>query len=141
MAIYDAMQHVKPDVATLCVGMAASSAAVVLAAGAPGKRHALPHARVLIHQPHLMGGGLQGQATDIEIHAKEILRQRRQLNEILAAHTGQSTERIQEDTDRDHWLTAEQAVEYGLVDSIMAPTRVPLNPSTPAVSGVLITEY
>ncbi len=125
MAIYDAMQHVTPAVSTLCIGMAASSAAVLLAAGAPGKRHVLPHARVLIHQPHLMGGGLQGQATDIEIHAREIIRQKQQLNEILALHTGQQIENVIRDTERDHWLTAEAAVEYGIVDSIMAPSAAP----------------
>jgi ATP-dependent Clp protease protease subunit len=119
MAIYDAMQHVKPDVATLCVGMAASSAAVVLAAGAPGKRHALPHARVLIHQPHLMGGGLQGQATDIEIHAKEILRIKAKLSEILAKHTKQPFERIDRDTDRDYFMGAGEAKEYGVIDEVI----------------------
>lgn len=124
MAIYDAMQHVTPEVSTVGIGMAASSAAVVLAAGAPGKRYVLPHTRVLIHQPHLMGG-LQGQATDIEIHAREIIRQKAQLNALLAAHTGQPVERIAQDTERDHWLTAEEAVEYGLVDAVMSPSRLP----------------
>ncbi len=125
MAIYDAMQHVGPAVSTLCIGMAASSAVVLLAAGAPGKRFVLPHARVLIHQPHLIGGGLQGQATDIEIHAREIIRQKQQLNEILALHTGQEIETVIRDTERDHWLTAEAAVEYGIADSIMAPAAAP----------------
>jgi ATP-dependent Clp protease protease subunit len=124
MAIYDTMQHVRPEVMTACIGMAASAAAVILAAGAPGKRFVLPHARVLIHQPRLTGG-LEGQASDIEIHAREIVRQKEEMTAILARHTGQSPETIARDTDRDRWLTAEQAVEYGLVDSIMAPARVP----------------
>jgi ATP-dependent Clp protease protease subunit len=124
MAIYDTMQHVRPEVMTACIGMAASAAALILAAGAPGKRYALPHARVLIHQPHLTGG-LEGQASDIEIHAREIVRQKEEMTAILARHTGQTPETIAADTDRDRWLTAEQAVEYGLVDSIMAPSRVP----------------
>jgi ATP-dependent Clp protease protease subunit len=124
MAIYDTMQHVRPEVMTACIGMAASAAAVILAAGAPGKRFVLPHARVLIHQPHLTGG-LEGQASDIEIHAREIVRQKEEMTAILARHTDQSPETIARDTDRDRWLTAEQAVEYGLVDSIMAPARVP----------------
>jgi len=124
MAIYDTMQHVKPEVMTACIGMAASAAALILAAGAPGKRYVLPHARVLIHQPHLTGG-LEGQASDIEIHAREIVRQKEEMTAILARHTGQTEETITRDTDRDRWLTAEQAVEYGLVDSVMAPSRVP----------------
>jgi ATP-dependent Clp protease, protease subunit len=134
MAIYDAMQHVAPDVSTLCIGMAASSAAVILAAGAPGKRYVLPHARVLIHQPHVMGG-LQGQATDIEIHAREIIRQKGQLNAILAAHTGQPVERVERDTERDHWLTPEEAVEYGLVDTVMSRPPIPASPPLPARTG------
>ncbi|HEX9864136.1 MAG TPA: ATP-dependent Clp protease proteolytic subunit [Acidimicrobiia bacterium] len=124
MAIYDTMQHVKPEVMTTCIGLAASAAAVLLAAGAPGKRFALPHARVLIHQPHLTGG-LEGQASDIAIHAKEIVRQKEEMIAILARHTGQTEETIALDTDRDRWLTADQAVEYGLADSVMAPSRVP----------------
>jgi ATP-dependent Clp protease protease subunit len=124
MAIYDTMQHVKPEVMTTCIGLAASAAAVLLAAGAPGKRFALPHARVLSHQPHLTGG-LEGQASDIEIHAKEIVRQKEEMIAILAQHTGQAEETIALDTDRDRWLTADQAVEYGLADSVMAPSRVP----------------
>jgi ATP-dependent Clp protease protease subunit len=124
MAIYDTMQHVRPEVMTACIGMAASAAALILAAGAPGKRYVLPHARVLIHQPHLTGG-LEGQASDIEIHAREIVRQKEEMTAILARHTGQTPETIAADTDRDRWVTAEQAVEYGLVDSIMAPARVP----------------
>jgi len=124
MAIYDTMQHVKPEVMTTCIGMAASAAAVLLAAGAPGKRFVLPHARVLIHQPHLTGG-LEGQASDIEIHAREIVRQKEEMISILASHTGQSEETITVDTDRDRWLTADQAVAYGLADAVMAPSRVP----------------
>jgi ATP-dependent Clp protease protease subunit len=124
MAMYDTMQHIKPEVSTICIGMAASAAAVILAAGERGKRYVLPHARVLIHQPHLTGG-LEGQASDIEIHAREIVRQKEEMNHILASHTGQNFEKVAQDTDRDRWLTADQAVEYGLVDSIMAPSRVP----------------
>ncbi len=124
MAIYDTMQHVGPEVATTCVGMAASAAALLLASGAPGKRYVLPHSRVLIHQPHLTGG-LEGQASDIEIHAREIVRQKEEMTQILARHTGQSAETVAVDTDRDRWLTAEQAVEYGLADSVMAPSRMP----------------
>lgn len=124
MAIYDTMQHVRPEMMTASIGMAASAAALILASGAPGKRFVLPHARVLIHQPHLTGG-LEGQASDIEIHAREIVRQKEEMTAILARHTGQSPETIAADTDRDRWLTAEQAVEYGLVDSIMSPARVP----------------
>ena len=124
MAIYDTMQHVRPEVMTACIGMAASAAALILAAGSPGKRYVLPHARVLIHQPHLTGS-LEGQASDIEIHAREIVRQKEEMTAILARHTGQTPETIAVDTDRDRWLTAEQSVDYGLVDSIMAPSRVP----------------
>jgi ATP-dependent Clp protease protease subunit len=124
MAIYDTMQHVKPEVATTCIGMAASAAALILASGAAGKRSVLPHSRVMIHQPHLTGG-LEGQASDIEIHAREIVRQKQEMIAILSRHTGQSSETVALDTDRDRWLTAEQAVEYGLADSVMAPSRVP----------------
>lgn len=124
MAMYDTMQHIKPEVSTICIGMAASAAAVILAAGERGKRYVLPHARVLIHQPHLTGG-LEGQASDIEIHAREIVRQKEEMNHILASHTGQDFETVVRDTDRDRWLTSEQAVEYGIVDSVMAPSRVP----------------
>jgi ATP-dependent Clp protease, protease subunit len=112
-AIYDTMEAVKPDVATWCIGQAASAAAVLLAAGAPGKRHALRHARVLLHQPH---GGTQGQAEDIRIHAEEFLRQRRMMEEILARHTGQPIEKIHEDLDRDFILGPEEAKAYGVVD-------------------------
>jgi len=118
LAIYDTMQYVKPDIATICIGQAASMAAVLLAAGKKGKRYALPNSRVLIHQPWLQGLG--GQATDIDIHAKDILRQRLRLNEILANHTGQPLEKIVRDTDRDYILQAAEAVEYGLVDQVIA---------------------
>jgi len=116
LAIYDAMQFVKPDVATYCMGQAASAAAVILAAGAGGKRFALPSARILMHQPH---GGIEGQSSDLEIQAKEILRQRRLVDEILARHTGQPVERIHRDTDRDFILTAEDAVRYGVIDHVV----------------------
>ena len=116
MAIYDTMQFVRPPVSTLCVGQAASMAAVLLAAGTPGKRFALPNARLLIHQPL---GGVSGQASEIEIHAREILRMRESLNEILRKHTKQSLERIERDTDRDFIMTAAQAKEYGLVDHVI----------------------
>ena len=117
LAIYDTMQYIKPQVSTLCLGQAASMAAWLLAAGAPGKRHALPHSRIMIHQPL---GGVQGQATDIDIQAREILRIREQLNNILVKHTGQSLKKIEKDTDRDLFLTGKQAVEYGLVDEVIA---------------------
>jgi len=116
LAIYDTMQYIKPDISTLCVGQAASMAAVLLAAGAPGKRFSLPNARLLIHQPL---GGVSGQASEIEIHAREILRMRQSLNEILRKHTKQSIERIEKDTDRDFIMTAAQAKEYGLVDHVI----------------------
>jgi ATP-dependent Clp protease, protease subunit len=117
-AIYDTMKYVKPDIATICIGQCASFAAVLLAAGTKGKRYALPNARVLIHQPWLQGLG--GQASDIDIHAKDILRMRHRLNEILADHTGQPIERIERDTDRDYILEAKAAQEYGLVDQVIA---------------------
>ena len=116
LAIYDTMQFVKPDVSTLCVGQAASMGALLLAAGGKGKRFALPNSRVMIHQPM---GGFQGQASDIEIHAKEILYLKARLNEILAKHTGQKIETIEKDTDRDNFLSATQAVSYGLVDRVL----------------------
>jgi len=116
MAIYDTMQYVKPAISTICMGQSASMAALLLAAGAKGKRFALPHSRILIHQPL---GGAQGQATDIDIQAKEILRMREELNRILVYHTGQSMEKIQHDTDRDFFMTAEQAKEYGIVDQVL----------------------
>jgi ATP-dependent Clp protease protease subunit len=117
-AIYDTMKYVKPDIATICIGQCASFAAVLLAAGTKGKRYALPNARVLIHQPWLQGLG--GQASDIDIHAKDILRMRHRLNEILADHTGQPIERIERDTDRDYILEAKAAQEYGLVDQVIS---------------------
>jgi ATP-dependent Clp protease protease subunit len=116
LAIYDAMQHIKSDVSTICVGQAASMGAVLLAAGAAGKRYALPHSRILIHQPM---GGFQGQATDIDIQAREILRMKEELNRILHSHTGQPIEQIQQDTDRDYFMTPEQAQDYGLIDEII----------------------
>jgi ATP-dependent Clp protease protease subunit len=116
LAIYDTMQFIKPDVSTLCVGQAASMGAFLLAAGSKGKRYCLPNSRVMIHQPM---GGFQGQASDIEIHAKEILFIKQRLNEMLAKHTGQPLERIERDTDRDNFLSAESAVEYGLVDKML----------------------
>jgi ATP-dependent Clp protease protease subunit len=116
MAIYDTMQYIKPPVSTICVGLAASFGAVLLAAGAKGKRFTLPHSRIMLHQP---AGGAQGQAVDIEIHAKEILKVRETLNEILARHTGQPVERIARDTDRDFFISAEEAKDYGLVDEIL----------------------
>ena len=118
LAIYDTMQYVKPDIATICIGQAASMAAVLLAAGKKGKRYCLPNSRVLIHQPWMQGLG--GQAADIDIHAKDILRQRHRLNEILAHHTGQPVEKIARDTDRDYILQAKEAVEYGIVDQVIA---------------------
>jgi ATP-dependent Clp protease protease subunit len=117
LAIYDTMQYVKPDVATIALGQAASMGAVLLAGGAKGKRFALPHSRVLLHQPLM--AGLQGQATDIDIHAKDIVRVRERLNQILSVHTGQSIEKIHGDSDRDFILEAEAAMEYGLVDKII----------------------
>ena len=117
MAIYDTMNFIKPDVATYCMGQAASAAAVLLAAGANGKRFALPHARVMLHQPHI--GGLEGQATDIEIHAREIIRVKEDMNQILAFHTGKPIEKIRMDTDRDYWMTAGEAKDYGAIDAIL----------------------
>jgi ATP-dependent Clp protease protease subunit len=118
MAIYDTMQYVKPDIATICIGQAASMAAVLLAAGTKGKRYCLPNSRVLIHQPLMHGLG--GQATEIEIHAKDIIQMKARLNQILAHHTGQSIEKIDKDTDRDYILQAQQAQEYGLVDLVIS---------------------
>ncbi|HJQ38647.1 MAG TPA: ATP-dependent Clp endopeptidase proteolytic subunit ClpP [Thermoanaerobaculia bacterium] len=117
-AIYDTMQYVKPDVATMCMGMAASFAAVLLAGGTKGKRYALPNARILMHQPWLQGLG--GQASDIDIHAKDILRMKQRINEILADHTGQPIEKIDRDTDRDYILSAPAAKDYGVVDQVIA---------------------
>jgi ATP-dependent Clp protease, protease subunit len=117
MAIYDTMQFVKPDVSTLCIGQAASMGALLLAAGAKGKRHCLPNSRVMIHQPM---GGFQGQASDIEIHAREILYLKARLNDIMAKHTGKDVALIEKDTDRDNFLSAEESVSYGLVDKVLA---------------------
>jgi ATP-dependent Clp protease protease subunit len=122
LAIYDTMQYIKPSVATICMGQAASMGALLLCAGAKGKRFALPHSRIMIHQPL---AGVQGQATDIDIQAREILRIRDELNRILVVHTGQAVDRIRQDTDRDFFMTAEQAKEYGIVDDVIA-SHVPL---------------
>jgi ATP-dependent Clp protease, protease subunit len=127
MAIYDTMQYIKPDVSTICVGQAASMGALLLASGAAGKRYALPNSRVMIHQPL---GGFQGQATDIDIHAREILTLRSRLNEVLAKHTGQSLETIARDTERDNFKSAADAVAYGLVDQVLE--RRPEESITPA---------
>ncbi|MCS7233901.1 MAG: ATP-dependent Clp endopeptidase proteolytic subunit ClpP [Synergistetes bacterium] len=116
LAIYDTMQYIKADICTICIGQAASMAAVLLAAGTKGKRYALPHARIMLHQPL---GGAQGQATDINIQAKEIMRLRALINEILVKHTGQSLERIERDTDRDFYMTSEDAKEYGIIDEVI----------------------
>ena len=133
MAIYDTMQYIKPDVSTICMGQAASMGALLLAAGAKNKRFALPHARIMIHQPL---GGVQGQATDIDIQAREILRMREELNGILLFHTGQTMEKIQRDTDRDFFMTAEQAKEYKIVDEVISskPTPRPVA-GAPAMAG------
>jgi ATP-dependent Clp protease protease subunit len=116
LAIYDTMQYIKPDVSTMCMGLAASMGAVLLAAGTEGKRYALPNSRIMIHQPW---GGVQGKAVDIETHAKEILRLRELLNEILATHTKQTIERIEKDTDRDYFMSSKEALEYGLIDEVI----------------------
>ncbi len=116
MAIYDTMQYIRPDVATICMGQTTSMAALLLAAGAKGKRYALPHSRIMIHQPL---GGMQGQATDIDIHAKEILRVRETLNQILAKHTGQDIKKIREDTERDFFMSSEEAKKYGIIDKVI----------------------
>ena len=133
MAIYDTMQYIKPDVSTICMGQAASMGALLLAAGAKNKRFALPHARIMIHQPL---GGVQGQATDIDIQAREILRMREELNQILLHHTGQTMEKIQRDTDRDFFMTAEQARDYKIVDEVISskPTPRPVA-NAPAMAG------
>jgi ATP-dependent Clp protease protease subunit len=123
MAIYDTMQFIKPDVCTTCVGQAGSMAAILLAAGAPEKRYALPHSRIIIHQPL---AGVSGQASDIDIQTREIVRVKRELNEILAKHTGQDIERIERDTDRDFIMTAEQALDYGIIHKVIAEKRTDL---------------
>jgi ATP-dependent Clp protease protease subunit len=117
MAIYDTMQFIKADVSTYCMGLAASAAAVLLAGGAKGKRFALPHSRIMLHQPHI--SGLGGQATDIEIHAREILKTREEINEILVKHTNHDMDRVSDDTERDFWMSAEQSKEYGVVDEVL----------------------
>ena len=120
LAMYDTMQYIKPDVSTICIGQAARAAALLLAAGAPNKRYALTNARVLIHQPH---GGATGQAVDIEIQAKEILRTRKVLDEILAVHTGQTVEKVHDDTDRDYIMTAAEAKDYGIIDEVVTQRK------------------
>ncbi|MBS1212009.1 MAG: clpP-2, partial [Proteobacteria bacterium] len=122
LAIYDTMQFIKPDVSTLCIGQAASMGALLLAGGAAGKRYSLPHSRVMIHQPL---GGFQGQASDIDIHAREILSIRDRLNNILAKHTGQPLEKIQVDTDRDNFMSGEDAAQYGLIDKVLTRRDAP----------------
>ena len=122
MAIYDTMQYIKPDIATICMGQATSMAALLLAAGTEGKRYALPHSRIMIHQPL---GGTQGQATDIDIHAKEILKMRDTLNHILFKHTGQPIEKVRKDTERDYFMTSEEAKEYGIVDKVITTREIP----------------
>ena len=117
LAIYDTMQYIKPDIATICMGQTTSMAALLLAAGTKGKRYALPHGRVMIHQPL---GGAQGQATDIDIHAREILKMRDELNEILAKHTGQDIEKIRKDTERDYFMSSKEAKEYGIIDRVIS---------------------
>lgn len=121
LSIYDTMQFVKPDVSTMCIGQAASMGALLLAGGAAGKRYCLPHSRMMIHQPL---GGFQGQATDIDIHAREILRVRDKLNDIMAKHTGQPMDRIRVDTDRDYFMSGTEAVEYGLIDKVLSSRQV-----------------
>jgi ATP-dependent Clp protease protease subunit len=120
-AVYDTIQHIKPDVSTFCMGQAASASAVLMAAGAPGKRFALPHARIMLHQPH---GGVEGQVTDIEIQAKEIVRLRVELNQVLVDHTGQTLKRIEDDTERDFWMTSSEAKDYGVIDEVLMPRRL-----------------
>ena len=122
LSIYDTMQFIKPDVSTICVGQAASMGSLLLAGGAKGKRYCLPHSRVMIHQP---SGGFQGQASDIDIHAREVLKLRAQLNLILSKHTGQTIEQVEKDSDRDYFMGADDAVEYGLVDSVLSGRRAP----------------
>jgi ATP-dependent Clp protease, protease subunit len=131
-AIYDTMQYIKPDISTICMGQAASFAAFLLIAGTPGKRYALPHARVLLHQPH---GGAQGQAVDIEIQAKEIVRYRRLLDELIAKHTGQEVDKVTRDTDRDFILTAEEAKVYGIIDDIITNRGITPDLAAAAAAG------
>lgn len=124
MAVYDTMEFIRPAVSTICIGQAASMGALLLAAGAPGKRFSLPNSRLLIHQPSIGGGGLSGQATDIDIQAKEILRMREIINQLLAKHTGQSQERIERDVERDFIMNPQQAKEYGLIDEIITKHKL-----------------
>jgi ATP-dependent Clp protease protease subunit len=133
-AIYDTMQYIKPDVSTIVMGQAASAAAVLALSGAKGKRYALPHSRILLHQPY---GGAEGQAVDIEIQAKEIIRNRELMNEIIATHTGQPLEKVSKDTDRDFILTADQAVEYGAVDEIITSRGITPQLVKPGVNGAM----
>jgi ATP-dependent Clp protease protease subunit len=131
-AIYDTMQYIKPDVSTICMGQAASAAAVLVLAGTKGKRYALPHSRILLHQPH---GGAQGQAVDIEIQAKEITRYRKLLEELIAEHTGQPLDKVSKDTDRDYILTADEAVEYGVVDEVITSRKIKPDLATAAAGS------
>ena len=124
LAVHDTMQFCRPDVSTLCIGQAASMGALLLAAGAPGKRYALPHSRIMIHQPL---GGFEGQATDVDIHAKEILRAREQVNQVLARHTGKKVDKIRKDTERDHFMSSEDAQKYGIVDQVLTTRAELLN--------------
>ena len=124
LAVHDTMQFCRPDVSTLCIGQAASMGALLLAAGAPGKRYALPHSRIMIHQPL---GGFEGQASDVDIHAKEILRAREQINQVLARHTGKKVDKIRQDTERDHFMSSEDAQKYGIVDQVLTTRTELLN--------------
>ncbi len=124
LAVHDTMQFCRPDVSTLCIGQAASMGALLLAAGAPGKRYALPHSRIMIHQPL---GGFEGQATDVDIHAKEILRAREQVNQVLARHTGKKVDKIRQDTERDNFMSSEDAQKYGIVDQVLTTRTELLN--------------
>jgi ATP-dependent Clp protease, protease subunit len=128
LAIYDTMQYIKPDIQTICIGQAASMGALLLAAGTKGKRYTLPHARILIHQPM---GGFQGQATDVEIHAREILRMKKELNQILVRHTGQALERVENDTERDYFMGGDEAVQYGIVDKVITHRELAVDQSQP----------
>ena len=128
LAIYDTMQYIKPEIQTICIGQAASMGALLLAAGTAGKRYALPHSRILIHQPM---GGFQGQASDIEIHAREILRMRSELNDILVRHTGQPLERIEADTERDYFMGGEEAATYGIIDQVISRRELTQGPEKP----------
>jgi ATP-dependent Clp protease protease subunit len=128
LAIYDTMQYIKPEIQTICIGQAASMGALLLAAGTAGKRFALPHSRILIHQPM---GGFQGQASDIEIHAREILRMRGELNQILVRHTGQPLERIEADTERDYFMSGDEAATYGIIDEVISRRELTQGPEKP----------